>query len=779
MRRQERQTYNIMSGSQGCIGGKRSRGILSIVCFLCFVCFRSSTFAQTPALVQISDTLYNADGTKASGRLVVSWDYFTAADGTTVDGGALTYIIAATGLNAGKVEVSLAPNAGSSPAGTSYQARYILANGADYTETWVVPASGPVTIADIRASTVPSPTITFNPTTQLFLGGGAQGDLIVGSATAGYFARLARGTNGQCLTVTAATVAWGSCATGSGITSLNGLLDPTQTFATGTAGTDFGISSSGTTHTFNLPTASASNRGLLLAADWSAFNAKESALTFNSPLSRSGNSVSLGTVPETLGGTNQTSYTLGDLLYSDATNTLAKLAGNTTATKKFLTQTGNGTISAAPAWGAIAAGDLPAHAHAESDVTNLVSDLAAKEATANKNQASGYAGLDAGGLLAASQIPLPSATTLGGVKSLTCTGTDKLSALGTDGVPVCSADQSGGSSHNLLSATHPDTTTASPTRGDIITAQGVSPTWSRFAKGTQYQTLQAGASEPAYDAVHLDQSPAVTGVLGSANGGTGNGFTKFSGPASTEKTFTLPNASATILTTNTAVTVAQGGTGAATLTGVLIGNGTSAVTATTILGSANGGTGNGFSKFSGPTTSEKTFTLPDASATILTTNAAVTPTQGGTGQSTTATTGRYLKGDGTNWGTSSGPASGTGACSANTWASTLNSDATPTCTQPDFSNLSGTVGDTQIAAGAVDGGSGGEIADGTVDSNDLATANKTITKSVNIFSPVTSDTNLIQFYWPAAVTLQRIACSTDTGTVSINFDERAEATPNT
>lgn len=38
----------------------------------------------------------------------------------------------------------------------------------------------------------------------------------------------------------------------------------------------------------------------------------------------------------------------------------------------------------------------------------------------------------------------------------------------------------------------------------------------------------------------------------------------------------------------------------------------------TIITSAYGGTGNGFTKFSGPTTTERTFTLPDASATILT-----------------------------------------------------------------------------------------------------------------------------------------------------------------
>jgi len=46
----------------------------------------------------------------------------------------------------------------------------------------------------------------------------------------------------------------------------------------------------------------------------------------------------------------------------------------------------------------------------------------------------------------------------------------------------------------------------------------------------------------------------------------GTNFLTFTGPATTFKTFTLPNASATILTSNTEVTVAQGGTGRATST---------------------------------------------------------------------------------------------------------------------------------------------------------------------------------------------------------------------
>jgi hypothetical protein len=69
-------------------------------------------------------------------------------------------------------------------------------------------------------------------------------------------------------------------------------------------------------------------------------------------------SVVTGTVPTTQGGTGLTTYTLGDTLYASATNTLAKLAGNTTTTKKFLSQTGTGSASAAPTWEVIDPSDI-------------------------------------------------------------------------------------------------------------------------------------------------------------------------------------------------------------------------------------------------------------------------------------------------------------------------------------------------------------------------------------------------------------------------------------
>ncbi len=63
-----------------------------------------------------------------------------------------------------------------------------------------------------------------------------------------------------------------------GLTALNGLTAQVQYFATGSAGTDFNISSSTATHTFNIPTASSVNRGLLSTADWTTFNNKVSSI---------------------------------------------------------------------------------------------------------------------------------------------------------------------------------------------------------------------------------------------------------------------------------------------------------------------------------------------------------------------------------------------------------------------------------------------------------------------------------------------------------------------
>jgi hypothetical protein len=52
-------------------------------------------------------------------------------------------------------------------------------------------------------------------------------------------------------------------------------------------------------------------------------------------------------------------------------------------------------------------------------------------------------------------------------------------------------------------------------------------------------------------------------------------------------------------------------------------------------------------------------------------------------------------------------------------------------------------------------------------------------ENIIIDTPATADSGLVQMLFPTAVTLTRVSCSTDAGTVDIQFDERVAATPNT
>lgn len=82
-----------------------------------------------------------------------------------------------------------------------------------------------------------------------------------------------------------------------GLTALNGLTYQVQYFQTGTSGTDFNISSLVDIHTFNLPTASATNRGALSSADWTTFNSKIGGTLATGQ-------VAFGTAANTIGGDN-------------------------------------------------------------------------------------------------------------------------------------------------------------------------------------------------------------------------------------------------------------------------------------------------------------------------------------------------------------------------------------------------------------------------------------------------------------------------------------------
>ncbi len=108
----------------------------------------SAQVTTTPVV----DTIYRADGSPASGTVVISWPEFSTAGGQSVAGGS----VSATISTGGALNVQLAPNAGSNPMGSYYTVVYHLNDGSVSREYWVVPASATaVKVSAIRSTVLP------------------------------------------------------------------------------------------------------------------------------------------------------------------------------------------------------------------------------------------------------------------------------------------------------------------------------------------------------------------------------------------------------------------------------------------------------------------------------------------------------------------------------------------------------------------------------------------------------------------------------------------------
>lgn len=182
-----------------------------------------AAYAQT---VSLSDTLTNAvGGGSFTGRVTVTLNapgnasplYYST---TSLTGWQAVYCIGVTGADcttttsAGTFAATLYANSTITPAGTSYSARFQPAKGAAWSETWTVEASD-TKLYQVRSTTVPSPTVTFQPS-QLLLGAG----YIPYGASTGYGTSLAPGANGHILTLSGGYPTW-AASTG-GVTSITG-----------------------------------------------------------------------------------------------------------------------------------------------------------------------------------------------------------------------------------------------------------------------------------------------------------------------------------------------------------------------------------------------------------------------------------------------------------------------------------------------------------------------------------------------------------------------------
>ena len=126
---------------------------------LFFFLFATANFAlaDCPPKTTVSDTIYNADGSAASGRLVIAWPTFLIGPCQVVAGQTTVSIVN------GALNVAIFPNDGAVPTGTSYRVTYYLKSGRVTTEYWVVPASPtPIALALVRTAAVPVPSVMFS-----------------------------------------------------------------------------------------------------------------------------------------------------------------------------------------------------------------------------------------------------------------------------------------------------------------------------------------------------------------------------------------------------------------------------------------------------------------------------------------------------------------------------------------------------------------------------------------------------------------------------------------
>jgi hypothetical protein len=272
-----------------------------------------------------------------------------------------------------------------------------------------------------------------------------------------------------------------------------------------------------------------------------------------------------GSLPATNGGTGLNSYATGDIIYSSAANTLAKLAGNIDTTKKFLNQTGTGSVSAAPVWSAIAAADVSGLAPSATTDTTDAANITSGTLPSNR-LIGGY-------------------TQVTGVGTLT-TGTWNASTItvaygGTNITTYATGDLIYASATNTLSKL------SAGTNGQVLTLSGGVPTWQSTAGTgvTSFQTSLSGLTP----STSTTGAVTLAGTLGVQSGGTGattlTGYVKGTGTSALTASSTIPISDLT-----GTLAVANGGTGQTSYTDgqLLIGNSTgNTLTKTTLTAGSN------------------------------------------------------------------------------------------------------------------------------------------------------------------------------------------------
>lgn len=269
--------------------------------------------------------------------------------------------------------------------------------------------------------------------------------------------------------------------------------------------------------------------------------------------------------------TNINGGVIGAIPYQSAANTTTLLTGNTAATKKFLTQTGDGSAAAAPVWAGVAVSDITGTlpvANGGTGVTTAAANLVFAGPTSGATAAApSFRALVAADLPTGSTNYVINGTTQQASTSFNISGAGTIgTTLDVTGNTTIggTATITGATTLSALTATKGVFTDASKrltSTGTLGTDQGGTGMTSFNSGGAMYAT---------------STSALTTGTLPTSAGGTG--LTSFTSGGA------LYTTSTTAVTSGT-LPVTAGGTGLASLTAgqIPFGNGTSALSSSSNL----------------------------------------------------------------------------------------------------------------------------------------------------------------------------------------------------
>ncbi len=507
--------------------------LLKIVFAISVLLLGSAAFtaatAQCPAKTQVTDVLLNADGTPASGRVVIAWPTFKIGACQIIAGQA-TFTVTDGNFNA-----ELFPNDQAAPEGTSYRVTYYLRSGRISTEYWVVPTSAnPVALAMVRSPSAPVPSIMFSMAQVTDLPATLNQKIeLPDPCPAGKFLQ-ATGSSAPPQV---------SCVDGTGAPLASSTVS--GTVKTDADETDPLVYTKASADTLLAGKADAAHQHA--AADVTSGILDPARLPL--PTATSAGGVLSGSCPGTdkvtgisaagtvlcgadQGGGSASQHQLDgfNLLANDPVNF------QDSATIDFFNPSA-GNVQAQVKDGSINSAKLAVSNPTGAQLSGIgdaniadVFRLTGKSVTAPvKTGIAPPVTCQIGDLFYDADAPA-------GQNLYGCTATNVWSLLGDGG--------GSGTSHNLLSSTHTDTSVGTVTRGDLVVGNAT-PAWSRLAVGAAGTFLRSNGTDPAWQAIAPGDVPNLENLNGT-------------------------------------LTVAKGGTGAASFptNGVLLGNGTSSVVAT-------------------------------------------------------------------------------------------------------------------------------------------------------------------------------------------------------